>query len=229
VVTTGRNRLQCTEITRLLSWRGFIAELGAVVVTDRGAEPLYNTGDWPAHAMLPGETPWQAIERVGASRLLAERFAGRIEPHAPYHFNREATHLLRGNIDMPEAQAALDALELPVRIIDNGVIHPIATGLTGVDVVHSYHLAPPGIRKVDAIVQDLKRRGLSREQAASIGDAPADVEMADATGVCVLVGNALDHAGVSEAAQARDNVYATVKRRGEGWAEFASAWLAARG
>ena len=228
VVTTGRNRIQCTEITRLLSWRGFIAELGAVVVPDRGAEPIYATGEWPADAMLPGETPWQAIERVGAPRLLCECFPGRIEPHAPYHYNREATHLLRGNIDMAEAQAALSALELPVRIVDNGVIHPLATGLIGVDVVHSYHLAPPGVRKVDAIVADLERRGLTREQAGSIGDAPADAEMADATGVCVLVGNAMGHAGVAEAAASRDNVYATVGHRGDGWAEFANAWLAAR-
>jgi phosphoglycolate phosphatase len=229
VVTTGRNRIQCTEITRLLGWRGFIAELGAVVVPERGAEPIYATGDWPADAMLPGETPWQAIERVGAPRLLAECFPGRIEPHAPYHYNREATHLLRGCIDMPEAQAALDVLELPVRIVDNGVIHPIATGLVGVDEVHSYHLAPPGVRKVDAIVEDLARRGLTREQAASIGDAPADVEMADATAVCVLVGNALGHVGVAEAADSRANVYATTGHRGDGWAEFASAWLAAHG
>ena len=230
VVTTGRNRIQCIEITRLLGWlcHGFIAELGGVVVTDRGAEPVYFTGDWPADAVRPGETPWEAIERVGAPRVLCERFPGRIEPHAPYHYNREATHLVRGHVDMLEAQRALDALELPVSIVDNGVIHPVSTGLVGVDEVHSYHLAPPGLTKVNAISADLARRGLAREQAAAIGDAPADLEMADATGLCVLVANALQHEGVAEAASARDNVYATKGSRGDGWAEFASAWLAAR-
>ena len=228
VITTGRNRIQCTEITRLLGWRAFIAELGGVVVTDRGAEPVYFTGDWPADAVLPGETPWEAIERVGAPRVLCEHFPGRIEPHAPYHYNREATHLLRGHVDVVEAQVALDALELPVSIVDNGVIHPLSTGLVGVDEVHSYHLAPPGLTKVNAIAADLVRRGLERDQAAAIGDAPADLEMADATGLCVLVGNALRHEGVAEAASNRDNVYATRGRRGDGWAEFANAWLAAR-
>ena len=229
VVTTGRNRIQCTEITRLLGWRGFIAELGGVVVTDRDAEPIYLTGDWPSDALLPGETPWAAIERVGATRVLCERFPGRIEPHAPYHYHREATHLVRGHVDVAEAQASLEALELPVRIVDNGVIHPLSTGLVGVDEVHSYHLAPPGVTKVNAIAADIARRGLTREQAAAIGDAPADVEMADATGLCVVVANALNHEGLAEAAAMRDNVCATNGRRGDGWAEFANAWLAARG
>ena len=228
VLATGRNRIQCVEITRMLGWRGFIAELGCVVVPDRFAEPLYLTGDWPANALAPGETPWQAIDRVGARRLLCERFPGRIEPHAPYHANREATHLLRGNLDLAEARAALDSLELPVSIVDNGVIHPLAHSLVGVTEVHSYHLAPPGVTKAGAIAADLERRGLAREQSVSIGDAPTDVEMADVTALCVLVGNAIDHAGVAEAASTRDNVYATRGCRGDGWAEFANAWLAAR-
>ena len=41
VITTGRNRIQTAEISRLLGWRGFIAELGCVIVPDRGAEPVY--------------------------------------------------------------------------------------------------------------------------------------------------------------------------------------------
>lgn len=228
VITTGRNRIQCIEITRLLGWRAFIAELGGVIVTDPGGESVYYTGDWPADAMRPGETPWDAIERVGAPRILCELFPDRIEPHAPYHYNREATHLLRGHVDVAQAQVALDRLELPVSIVDNGVIHPRSTGLTGVDEVHSYHLAPRGLTKVNAIAHDLARRGLTPQQAASIGDAPADLEMAGATGLCVLVGNAFKHAGMTEAAATHNNVYATRGWRGDGWAEFATAWVSAR-
>ena len=39
---------------------------------------------------------------------LREAFPGRIEPHAPYHYNREATQLLRGDIDTAEARDVLE-------------------------------------------------------------------------------------------------------------------------
>jgi hydroxymethylpyrimidine pyrophosphatase-like HAD family hydrolase len=229
VITTGRNRIQTAEIARLLGWRGFIAELGCVIVPDRGAEPTYFVGDWPDDSLLSGETPFEAIERAGAPALLAETFPGRIEPHAPYHLNREATHMLRGNLDVAEAQSALDMLDLPVEIVDNGIIHPMTTGLVGIAEMHAYHLLPAGVRKRGAVALDLARRGLGRERAAAIGDAASDVEMADATALGVVVANALDDGRVREAAGSRDNVYATAAKRGDGWAEFARLWLAARG
>jgi hydroxymethylpyrimidine pyrophosphatase-like HAD family hydrolase len=229
VVATGRNRIQCTELTRLLGWSSFIAELGGVVMPDRFAEPIYSTGDWPVGAMRDGETPHEAIARVGAPELLCEMFPGRIEPHAPYHYHREATHLLRGQIDVPAAQAALDRLDLAVTLIDNGVIHPVKTGLVRVDEVHSYHLAPRGVTKAHAIAADIERRGLKREQTASIGDSASDVEMAEGTAVCVLVANAFGDAEVGRAVAGHENVFATKGHRGIGWAEFADAWLGARG
>ena len=229
VLTTGRNRIQCTEITRLLSWRGFIAELGCVMVPDRGAAPVYTDGDWPAGLLGPGETPAERIERIGAVRALMSTFPGCLEPHAPYHLNREATVLLRGSLDLGLAREVLGELDVPVEIVDNGVIHPIAHGLDGVAEVHAYHLLPPGVTKAGAIALDLARRGLARERAAAIGDAASDVAMAGSVALGVVVGNALADARVLQAAAGRDNVYAMTRMRGEGWAQFADAWLAARG
>jgi hydroxymethylpyrimidine pyrophosphatase-like HAD family hydrolase len=228
VITTGRNRIQCTEITRLLGWRGFIAELGGVIVPDRGAEPLYFTGDWDASVLAPGETPFQRLERAGAVDALMRAFPGKLEPHAPYHLNREATVLLRGSLDLEEARGVLGELDVTVDIVDNGIIRPLSTNLHDVAEIHAYHLMPPGVTKAAAVALDLARRGLVPSQAASIGDAVTDVAMADSVALGVVVANAAADARVIEAAAARDNVYATTRKRGEGWAEFANAWLDAR-
>ena len=229
VITTGRNRIQCAEISRLLGWRGYIAELGCVVVPDRGADPIYLTGDWPADALLGGETPWEAIERLGAPAALYAAFPGRLEPHAPYHLNREATHMLRGALDIDAARALLAELALPIGIVDNGIIHPLETGLSpDIAEVHAYHLMPAGVSKTAAVRLDLARRGLAREQAAMIGDSATDVEMADAVAVGAVVANALADSRVRGAAGGRGNVYATEAKRGSGWVEFAEAWLGAR-
>jgi hypothetical protein len=228
VITTGRNRMQCAEIARLLGWQVFIAELGCVVQFDRYEEPLYLTGDWPDDALLENETPWEAIVRVGALDALAEAFPGRIEDHDPWHVDRIATHVLRGHVDVAAAQAALDALPLPIDIIDNGIVRPPRHTLVGVEEVHAYHLVPRGTSKTRAISLVLERLGLDREQALSIGDSATDVEMADATALLVLVANALDDASVLAAARGRPNVAVTERSRGEGWAELAEAWLAAR-
>jgi phosphoglycolate phosphatase len=229
VIATGRNRVQCTEITRLLGWRAFIAELGGVIVPDRGAEPIFNTGDWPDDVLDPGETPYQRIERAGALEVLMRAFPGQLEPHAPYHMNREATVLLRGAIDLAEARRLLDDLDIPIDIVDNGIVKPLSTGLVGVTEIRAYHLMPPGVTKSGAIVRDLALRGLVREQAASIGDAATDVKMADECALGVVVANALADERVLDAAQKRSNVYSTTGERGDGWTEFAQLWRIARG
>jgi len=229
VITTGRNRIQTAELARVLGWRGFIAELGCVIVPDRGADPLYFTGDWPEGSLEPGDTPFAVIERAGALPALMRAFPGRIEPHAPYHLDREATHVLRGCLDVADARNVLRPLSVPVDIIDNGIIHPLSTGLVDLPEMHAYHLIPTGVTKSGAVAHDIARRGLQANQAAAIGDSAADVAMADVTALAVMVANAGDDERVSAEAAARPNVFATALKRGDGWAEFAEAWLAQRG
>ena len=228
VVCSGRNRWQLMEVSRLLGWDSYIAEVGCVIVPGRGEAPIYHTGSWGPDALRGEETPYEAITRVGALDVLARVFAGTIEEHAPWHLNREATHVLRGNVPLAQAQAALDTLSLPVRIVDNGIIHPPVHGLIDVDEVHAYHLIPDGVHKSDAIERDLTRRGLGRMDALAVGDSATDVEMADAVGLGVLVANALDDERVVESAAGRTNVAVTHGKRGEGWTELATAWLTAR-
>jgi hydroxymethylpyrimidine pyrophosphatase-like HAD family hydrolase len=227
VIVSGRNAKQLREISRLVGWSDFIAEMGCVRSCDRGARLVYDTGDWPADATLPGETPYEAIVRVGAVDLLRDRFPGRIEYHEPWHLDREATHVLRGNVPIEEAQAALDALLLPVTIVDNGIIHPPKHGLVGVDEIHALHLVPKGTSKQRAVAADLAERGLARGEALAIGDSAADVAMADVVGLLTVVANGLPDPALLERATGLDNVAATRAGHGSGWAELASAWIAA--
>jgi hypothetical protein len=227
VIVSGRNAKQLREITRLAGWSDFIGEMGCVRSYDRGARLVYDTGDWPAGATMPGETPYEAIVRVGAVDLLRDRFPGRIEYHDPWHVDREATHVLRGNVPIDEAQAALDELPLPVTIVDNGIIHPPKHGLVGVNEIHALHLVPAGTSKQRAVAADLAERGLTRGGAIAIGDSAADVAMAGVVGLLAVVANGLADPVLLQRARGLDNVAATRGSHGSGWAELASAWIAA--
>lgn len=228
VVCTGRNRIQAGEVSRILGWTAFIAELGCIIKYGRGEAVEYLLGDWPEGVLLPDETPYQAITRYGGLRVLAEEFPGRIEEHDPWHTDREITHVLRGNIDCVAAQKRLDTLDVPVAIIDNGIISPPKHTLVDVDEVHAYHLVPKGTSKELAIRSLLERRGLTVDEAVAIGDSATDVEMMNAAALGVLVNNALGDPRVLAATEPLDHVVATRGERGDGWAEFARAWLAAR-
>ncbi len=228
VVCTGRNRIQTGEVSRILGWTSFIAELGCVVKYGRGEPVEYLLGEWPDGVLLPDETPYQAITRFGGLRVLAEAFPGKIEEHDPWHADREITHVLRGSIDCATAQKALDTLDVPVKIIDNGIVNPPKHTLIDVDEVHAYHLVPKGTSKELAIRALFERRGYSASDAVAIGDSATDVEMMNAAALGVLVQNALADQRVLAATVGRDTIVATRAERGDGWAEFAHAWLAAR-
>ncbi len=236
VPISGRGRLQLIELTRLLGWRDFIAEAGAIIVrgvgTPSAATITYNNGQWPGGPVAgSGETPYQVIARSGAYELLQERFPRLVEYHTPWHENRESTHLLRGCIDVAQAQHVIDSVEPPVGILDNGVVRNPGDLDCGDRLPHAYHLVPKGVSKAQAIALDLAARGLTREQAAAIGDSATDIEMADAVAVMALVDNAFESSGVQAELERieRSNVYKTCCQRGEGWAEFARTWLTARG
>ncbi|MRS12598.1 MAG: hypothetical protein EG823_05960 [Actinobacteria bacterium] len=231
VPVSGRGRLQLRELTQLLGWDGYIAEAGGIIVHGTGLdyEDRVDTGTWPANVPGTGVTPFEAINGVRAAETLFEAFPGRIEHYAPWQLDREVSLLLRGCLDAAAGQAVLDTLPLPLDLIDNGLLRSYGT-LTCRDMPpHAYHVVPKGVSKTRAIELDLAWRGLSRGQAAAIGDSATDLEMADAVGVMVLVANAFGSNGVVSglAENPRDNVWRTERERTEGWAEFADAWLEA--
>ncbi len=234
VPVSGRTRSQLTELARLMGWRDFIAEAGCVRVHDIGLpteRAVFDTGVWPEDT-TDGATPYELIRDAGALDALQRTFPGQIEYHTPWHRFREGSHLLRGCLDLVDAQAVLDTLELPIGLLDNGMVHPREHGLACFDEpIHAYHLVPKGVTKAETISADLAERGLTAEKAAAVGDSVTDLDMARATGVMVLVANAFESPSVRTALEngSYPNVFAACCPRGDGWAELADAWLKARG
>jgi hydroxymethylpyrimidine pyrophosphatase-like HAD family hydrolase len=221
VPVSGRNRLQLREACRLLGLRDAIAELGTVLV--RGGEAELRWGDAPRDL---GATPAEALERSGALATVLAGFPGRLEPHAPWHLGREGTVLLRGQVDPAAAGALLAERGLGwARLLDNGRLRGAYPHL-GPGPTHAYHLLPAGVSKAATAAAYLAARGLRPEQAAAVGDAPADLELARVAGAMFLVAN-----GAWAAAEAGAAVTAIVtpSPAGEGFAEVVTSLLAGRG
>jgi 3-deoxy-D-manno-octulosonate 8-phosphate phosphatase KdsC-like HAD superfamily phosphatase len=185
VLVSGRNETQLREATRLLGLRDAIGELGAVLLLGRETELLW--GEAPRGL---GATPREALERSGALALALAAFAGRLEPHDPWNHGRVGTALLRGRVDPAAVEAALAAAGLGwARLLDNGRLRGSYPHLAGDGPAHAYHLLPAGVSKAATAAAYLRRRGLRAEQAAAIGDSPADLELAGVVGAAFLVRN----------------------------------------
>jgi hydroxymethylpyrimidine pyrophosphatase-like HAD family hydrolase len=214
VLVSGRTRLQLREACRLLGVRDAVGELGAVLV--RGGEAELQWGAAPRDL---GATPAEALERSGALAAVLAAFPGRLEPHTPWHLGRQGTALLRGRVDAAEADAVLAGRGLGwARLLDNGRLRGTYPHL-GPGPTHAYHLLPAGVSKAGTAAAYLAARGLGREQAAAIGDSPADLELAGVVGAMFLVAN-------GAWAAAEGDAVLTPSAAGEGWAEAVDALLA---
>jgi hydroxymethylpyrimidine pyrophosphatase-like HAD family hydrolase len=219
VLVSGRTRAQLAETGRLLGLRDAIAEMGAVLVRDGKAELQW--GEAPRDL---GETPAEALQRAGALRVVLDRFAGRIEPHLPWHQNRQGTALLRGQVEVGEVDAALRAEGLGwARLLDNGRLRGPYPQL-GPGETHAFHLLPAGVSKAAAAATYLAARGLTSSQAAAVGDGPADLELADAVGAMFLVANGAWAAAEAGARQ----VIVTPSSAGRGFAEVVQILCSSR-
>ena len=218
VLVSGRTGEQLMETSRLVGTRDAIGELGTILVRGRDIEVLW--GEAPRDL---GATPAAALERSGALAALLDGFAGRLEPHSPWHLGRRGTALLRGQVDAAEADALLAARGLGwARLLDNGRLRGAYPHL-GPGATHAYHLLPGGVSKAGTAAAYLAGRGLLPAQAAAIGDGPADLELAGVVGAMFLVANG---AWAAEAAPAGQPVVVTPSAAGEGWAEAVAALLA---
>ena len=139
VLVSGRTAAQLRETGRLLGTRDAIAELGTVLVRGREEELVW--GEAPRDL---GACPAEALERSGALAVLLESFAGRLEPHTPWHLGRRGTFLLRGQAEVAEADALLAGRGLGwARLLDNGRLRGAYPHL-GPGPAHAYHLLPAG-------------------------------------------------------------------------------------
>jgi hypothetical protein len=204
------------DIARLLGLGSYVCELGACVVLDGATHWL--TGD----LATSGEhgSAHELIERSGAPALLLERFAGRLEPHAPWDRGREVSHLFRGRVDVAEADALLAGHgHGSLRLLDNG-----SSGAGRV-----YHLLPRSASKAAGVAHHRRARGRPRAGCAAVGDSPEDVAVAEAVGHVWLVGNALDgDPALRHAVGLRTDVSVTAGHYGAGVLEAVRAALGGR-
>ena len=178
VIKSGRRRAQVMEDARLLGQTSYIFEVGSAMVID--GETTFLTG-----ALEPrdGESVHAQIAATGAPELLLSRYAGCLEYHAPFHLDREVSHVFRGSVDAREANELLGAEgHSALRLVDNGEIEP---------GTHTFHLIPAGVSKARAVAAHMRARGYAREECIAVGDSREDVEVADAVGRVFLVANAV--------------------------------------
>jgi hydroxymethylpyrimidine pyrophosphatase-like HAD family hydrolase len=227
VIKSGRRQAQVMEDARLIGQGSYIFEVGCGIVID--GEQTFLTGDLQPR---DGSTIHAQIEESGAPELLLEAHAGRLEYHAPWHLDREVSHLMRGLVDAEEANALLaDRGHGDLRLVDNGAISRGETALDIDGVPHAYHLIPRVASKGAAVARHMRARDLAPEDCIGVGDSWEDLGVADVVGRFFLVRNAVERdPSIGRASAARANVEVTEERNGEGFYEAVIRSLAeARG
>lgn len=211
-IYSGRREAQVLDDARLIGQSSYIFEVGCAVAVD--GETEYLTGEFQPRA---DATIYQQMIELGAPDLILERFGDRIEYHAPWHLNREVSHLFRGNVDVNEVNAALAAAEMPgLRLVDNGRIGRALPHL-GLDKVHAYHLIPSESSKARGVARHMQARGYAPHEVIAAGDSAEDVEVAAVVGRFFLMRNAIERNPDLAPLIARfENVTITEERNGAG-------------
>jgi hydroxymethylpyrimidine pyrophosphatase-like HAD family hydrolase len=188
VLKSGRRKAQVMEDARLIGQTAYIYEVGCGLVID-GEETLLTDGLVPRD----GRTIHDLIADSGAPALLLEAFAGRLEPHAPWHLDREISHLMRGVVDEEEANRLLDAHgHGGLRLVDNGAIAPRQTLAHLGATPRAYHLIPRGASKATAVAAHMRARAYRPEECVAVGDSREDIGVAAVVARFFLVANAVE-------------------------------------
>ena len=223
VIMSGRREAQVMADTRLLGQTSYIYEAGCGVFID--GERTLLTGGW-----TPDEdgTPAEKMLKAGIPDLLFERFPGRLEWHHPWHHDRRLSHLFRGRVDVPEANAVLaEHGQDDLRFLDNGAITRPVEGLD--ETAHAYHLVPGGASKAQAVGFHMRARDYAPEECIAAGDSLEDLDAAEFVGRFFVVANGPDRdPDLREALAGRANVTITEGRNGDGVYEAVVSTLAER-
>jgi hydroxymethylpyrimidine pyrophosphatase-like HAD family hydrolase len=187
VIKSGRRKAQVYEDARLIGQPAYAYEMGCGLAD--GPEEVFLTGNLDPASDL---TVYQQVEQSGAPALLLETYRGRLEYHAPWHVDRQFSHLFRGNVDLAEVDALFrEHGHSHLRLVDNGITERRSETL-GVDVIHTYHLIPKAAGKANAVATHMRRRGFAPEECIAIGDSRGDLEVAAVVGRFYLVANAIE-------------------------------------
>jgi hydroxymethylpyrimidine pyrophosphatase-like HAD family hydrolase len=186
-IFSGRRQGQVLEDARLLGQTSYIFEVGAGLMIDGEIE-------WLTGGLEPNESGniFEQIDAAGVPALLLETFDDRLEFHAPWHENRDVSHLFRGVVDTEEINLFLvDSGHGHLRLIDNGRIHRKSEKLK-FDQMNAYHLIPSVAGKAQAVARHMQIRGYTREEVIACGDSREDMEVAPVVDEFFLMRNAMD-------------------------------------
>lgn len=216
VLYSGRRRAQVMEDARLLGQTAYIYEVGCGLTLE--GEDLYLTGDLQP---TPQQTVHEQIDAAGAPDLLRETYAGRLEPHTPWHGDREFSHLFRGLVDEAAADALLsDHGHEDLRLVDNGTVFRSETELELEGLPHAYHLIPRTASKGRAVAEHMRARGYRSDECIAVGDSREDLGVAEFVGRFFLVANAVERdPDLLSHAPAGARLEVTEARNGEGFYE----------
>lgn len=223
VLVSGRTRPQLVEAAHVFGADGYVAELGAVIGWSAAAGSWQHellVGDTPA--AYAGQLPAEVAEDSGIVAALCARYPGRLEHHEPWHEGHEADVMLRGLVDIADAQDWLATQGFGwLRLRDNGVLPPgRPTGLDAAAVpTHVYHLMPAGLSKGLAVRHDLARRGLTATEAIAIGDSVSDLNMAPYVDRFWLTENGARQPHMAALVAVHPNVRVCAEAVGLGWAQ----------
>jgi len=222
MLVSGRHKSQLRETARLLGCMNYVAELGTELVYNLGLEVVMNTGDLE----LTCDSVYQSILDTGVLDFLLYAYPRRLEMHTPWSVERDCTPLMRGYLDLAEAQERLREKGYDqFQLIDNGVI-PRKSPTLDVPQTHAYHLVPKGVSKDQAVLRDQEHRHIRTEETVAVGDAEADLPLSSAVGAFFMVRNGLDaNPHLAELIDATENVFVTEGRMGNGWAEVVETLL----
>lgn len=211
-IFSGRRQAQVLEDARLLGQTSYIFEVGSGLVIDGEVE-------WLTGGLEPNDIGniFEQIEAAGVPALLLDEFDDRLEYHAPWHTDRDVSHLFRGVVDTEEIDVFLaDNGHGHLRLIDNGRIHRRSERLK-YDQLNAYHLIPSVAGKSQAVARHMQIRGYAREDVIACGDSREDLEVAAVVDEFFLMRNAVVlNPDLQAAVDASANVTITEATHGSG-------------
>lgn len=220
VLMSGRREAQVFSDARLMGQSSYIYEAGCAMVIER--EKTLLTGEWTPQE---GRTVVERILADGVAELLLGRFEGRLEWHEPWHHGRELSLLMRGKVDVGEANELIaEAGHADLRFLDNGAI---GRPMPGIEISHAYHLVPGGASKGSAVGAHMRARGYAPQECIAAGDSLEDLAAAEHVGrfFCVANGPERD-AELRGALGSYPNATVTEGRMGDGVYEAVVSTLA---
>ncbi len=220
VIMSGRREASVMADARMIGQSSYIYEAGCGVHID--GEDTLLIGRW-----AEGDgTPAERMVAAGVPDLLFRAFPGRLEWHGPWHAERRYSHLMRGKVDVAEANRLLaEHGHEDLRFLDNGAITHRMEGIEG--YAHAYHVVPGDASKANAVAFHARARGYAREECIAIGDSLEDLDAAACVGRFFVVANGPERDDALRAALPRfANATVTEGRMGEGFYEAVFASLA---